>query len=116
MRIQQSQQWHYVRINYFFHPFRVVQQNPEIHKADSTTEIYKAVAPLPPPPPPTPKRTTANYSKDFRVLRMPLHHARIQLKGVENCSFSYNMPDEGLAKISGYLHVNKASLFTFSPA
>ena len=35
--------------------------------------------------------------------------ARIKLNGLENCSFSYDVPDEGLAKISGYLHVNKAS-------
>ena len=37
----------------------------------------------------------------------------IQLNGRENCSFSYNVPDEGLVKISGYVHhsvhVNKAS-------
>ena len=35
--------------------------------------------------------------------------ARIKLNGLENCSFSYDVPDEGLAKISGYVHVNKAS-------
>ena len=35
--------------------------------------------------------------------------ARIKLNRLENCSFSYDVPDEGLAKISGYLHVNKAS-------
>ena len=35
--------------------------------------------------------------------------ARTKINGLENCSFSYNVPDEGLAKISGYIHVNKAS-------
>ena len=35
--------------------------------------------------------------------------SRIPIGGQENCSFSYNVPDEGLAKISGYVHVNKAS-------
>ena len=35
--------------------------------------------------------------------------ARIQLNGLEHCSFSYDVPDKDLAKISGYVHVNKAS-------
>ena len=36
-------------------------------------------------------------------------HARIKLNGLKNCSFSSDVPDEGLAKISGYVQVNKAS-------
>ena len=35
--------------------------------------------------------------------------ARIKICGLENCSFSYDVPDEGLVKISGYLHVDKGS-------
>ena len=39
--------------------------------------------------------------------------ARIKISGLENCSFSYDVPDvssdEGLVKISVYLHVDKAS-------
>ena len=35
--------------------------------------------------------------------------ARIKIRGLKNCSFSYDVPDEGLVKISGYLHVDKAS-------
>ena len=35
--------------------------------------------------------------------------ARLKIKGLETCSFSYDVPDDGLAEISGYLHVNKAS-------
>ena len=35
--------------------------------------------------------------------------ARINLNGLENCSFFYDVPDEGLEKISGCVHVNKAS-------
>ena len=32
--------------------------------------------------------------------------ARIKISGLENCAFSYNLPDDGVAKISGYMHVN----------
>ena len=35
--------------------------------------------------------------------------ARIKISGRENCSFSYDLSDEGLMKISEYLHVDKAS-------
>ena len=35
--------------------------------------------------------------------------ARIKISGLENCSFSYDVPDKGLVKISGYLHVDKDS-------
>ena len=41
--------------------------------------------------------------------------ARIKISGLENCAFSYDFPDHGLAnnaKISGYMHVNKASRLT----
>ena len=35
--------------------------------------------------------------------------ARIKISGRENCFFSFDVPDEGFVKISGYLHVDKAS-------
>ena len=38
--------------------------------------------------------------------------ARIKIGGLENCAFAYNLPDDGVAKISGYMHVNKASRLT----
>ena len=31
----------------------------------------------------------------------------VQIYGLEQCSFSYDLPDDGIAKISGYLHVDK---------
>ena len=46
--------------------------------------------------------------ESFREL-LNAADARIKLNGLENCFFSYDVPYEGLAKISGYLHVNKAS-------
>jgi hypothetical protein len=30
--------------------------------------------------------------------------------GLEQSSFSYDVPDDGIAKIEGYLHVNRTSL------
>ena len=38
--------------------------------------------------------------------------ARIKISGLENCAFSYDLPDNCLAKISGYMHVNKVSRLT----
>ena len=35
--------------------------------------------------------------------------ARIKNSGLQNCSFSYHVSDEGLVKISGCIHVIKAS-------
>ena len=32
---------------------------------------------------------------------------KFQIYGLEQSSFSYDLPDDGIAKISGYLHVNK---------
>ena len=34
---------------------------------------------------------------------------RIHIGGLETLSFSYDLPEDGIAKISGYLHVNKTS-------
>ena len=38
------------------------------------------------------------------------------LGGLEQCSFSYGMPEDGLAKISGYVHVNKTNTITEAAA
>ena len=35
---------------------------------------------------------------------------RLPICGLEQSSFSYNVPENGIAKIDGYLHVNKTSL------
>jgi hypothetical protein len=32
---------------------------------------------------------------------------KFQIYGLEQSSFSYDLPEDGIAKISGYLHVNK---------
>ena len=46
--------------------------------------------------------------KSFKEI-LQAADARIKICGLENCSFSYDVPDEGLVKISGYLHVDKDS-------
>ena len=38
--------------------------------------------------------------------------ARIKISGLENCTFSYDLHDYGLATISGYMPVNKPSRLT----
>ena len=38
--------------------------------------------------------------------------ARLELSGLEQSSFSYDLPENGLAKISGYLHTNHRFLLT----
>ena len=38
--------------------------------------------------------------------------ARIELRGLEQSSFLYDLPDDGLARISGYLHTNNRFLLT----
>jgi hypothetical protein len=37
-------------------------------------------------------------------------NVRLPISGLEQSSFSYDVPDNGIAKIDGYLHVNKTSL------
>ena len=32
---------------------------------------------------------------------------RVQISGLEQSAFSYDLSDDGIAKISGYLHVDK---------
>ena len=34
---------------------------------------------------------------------------RLEIRGLELYSFSYDVPEDGLAKIFGYLHVNKTA-------
>ena len=39
-------------------------------------------------------------------------NARIELHGLEQSSFSYNLPEDGLTRISEYLHTNNRFLLT----
>ena len=34
-------------------------------------------------------------------------HARLEMRGLELSLFSYDVPEDGLARISGYVHVKK---------
>ena len=39
-------------------------------------------------------------------------HDQIPIRGLEQSSFSYCIPEDGIAQISGYLHVNKEGKLT----
>ena len=54
-----------------------------------------------------PKRTSAST---LLIIQRKLRtaDARIKISGLKNCSFSHDVPEDGLAKISGYLHVDRA--------
>ena len=39
---------------------------------------------------------------------------RLPICGLQQSSFSYDLPDNGIAEIFGYLHVNKRSLLAYT--
>ena len=40
--------------------------------------------------------------------------ARTEISGLKESSFSHDLPEDGLARISGYLHTNKQTLLADS--
>jgi hypothetical protein len=58
----------------------------------------------------------SNHNKVCCLFRGILNEskARIEINGLVQSSFSYDLPEDGLARISGYLRTNKYSDYTIS--
>ena len=99
-----SQQWHLDRINHFLR----INIPPSCSMTDNKSRIMSQRYRFDVSVRMGPLSSQDDVCESFKEILLAAD-ARIKISGLENCSFSYDVPDEGLVKISGYLHVDKAS-------